>query len=114
MGRQCGFAWPLAITAAVQRDLESIPAWGQDVQSHEGRLWDLCWMASMGLRRHQNLSLTPETVPLRIAFEVILSLPHDPNPEESEAEPTPKTYDLVAEVDDEYRPVLTIAQHGED
>ena len=115
-GRECGFRWPLAITAQVHQDLESIPAWAEGIQSYAGRLWDLCWMAMMGMRRkasRSGLSLTPENPHLRIPYQVILSVAEDPCPEDT-GKQNEKVYDLVAEVDEALAPVLTIARHGED
>ncbi len=45
MAKEAGFRYPVAITAAVKHDLEDIPPTRQNIESFEGRLWDMLTVA---------------------------------------------------------------------
>ncbi len=48
--REAGFLWPVAVTVTVWALIEAIPPSKQGLQSIEGRLWDVLWMAYMAIR----------------------------------------------------------------
>lgn len=48
---QAGFVFPVALTLAVFRDVEDIPASLQGIADIDGRIWDLLWLASIAARR---------------------------------------------------------------
>ena len=57
--RETGFLWPVAVTATVWALIEAIPPSKQGIQSINGRLWDVLWMAYMAIRgaRHNDKML---------------------------------------------------------
>jgi hypothetical protein len=61
--REAGFRFPVALTAALWSVVETIPK-AHSYQDVQGRLWDVLYMASLGVRRARGGS--------RIAFELIL------------------------------------------
>jgi hypothetical protein len=52
MGREAGFRYPVAVTAAVWATIEAIPLALEGIQDIEGRLWDVLWMASLAAKQH--------------------------------------------------------------
>jgi len=50
MAREAGFRWPVAVTATVWALIEAIPERYRGLQSTDGRLWDVLWMASCAIR----------------------------------------------------------------
>ena len=48
--REAGFIFPVAITANVLHDLNNIPIPLAGIESYEGRLWDLLYMAFIRIR----------------------------------------------------------------
>jgi hypothetical protein len=51
MAREAGFAYPVAVTAAVWSTIEHIPPALKGIQDVEGRLWDVLWMARCAAKR---------------------------------------------------------------
>jgi hypothetical protein len=49
--REAGFAWPVALTAALWKDIQDIPQRLAGIASVEGRLWDVLWMGRLAARR---------------------------------------------------------------
>jgi hypothetical protein len=49
MAEEAGFRWPVAITKNLSADIADIPT-GDTLQSYEGRLWDVLWMARVNAR----------------------------------------------------------------
>jgi len=52
MAREAGFVWPVAVTQAVWALIEAIPPRYEGIQSANGRLWDVLWMAYLAIRRN--------------------------------------------------------------
>jgi len=97
MAREAGFVWPVAVTAAVWAIVEDIPARFQGIQSIEGRLWDLVWMAYCAIRQAQH----PGT---QLAYSLIMH----------HGRKTYLTLKLVTGPGDHGEPVVTIMLPGED
>lgn len=49
--KQAGFKFPVAVTAALWADIETIPASKKGFQNVQGRLWDVLWMGYIAIRR---------------------------------------------------------------
>jgi hypothetical protein len=47
MGRPVGFVRPVAVTAAVWKEINAIPPRAQGLQSVRGRTHDVLWMAAI-------------------------------------------------------------------
>lgn len=101
---EAGFAWPVAVTAAVWEDCV---AWTdadnerKNVhQDEKGRLWDVLWMAHVGARRSRGATIrftvarVPREGKVRRAQKVELIAMAGPG--------------------DNHEPVVTIMQPGED
>ena len=50
MAREAGFVWPVAVTAAVWAVIAAIPSRYRGIQSRDGRLWDVLWIAYCAIR----------------------------------------------------------------
>ena len=50
-GREAGFTIPVAVTSHVWADCVAVPEGCEGVQDESGRLWDVCWMASLAAKR---------------------------------------------------------------
>ncbi|TQF08918.1 hypothetical protein FJV41_47375 [Myxococcus llanfairpwllgwyngyllgogerychwyrndrobwllllantysiliogogogochensis] len=48
--REAGFRLPVAVTARVWGDYVAVPPLLGGTQDEAGRLWDICWMASVAVR----------------------------------------------------------------
>lgn len=62
--REAGWRWPVAVTAALWQELQTIPAKAQ-WQDWKGRLWDVVWMAAQAAKRSRGGD--------RIVFELLLT-----------------------------------------
>lgn len=101
-----GFRIPVAVTAAVWADLNSIPEWAEGWQGLRGRAHDLLWMASLAARRAAEGAS-------EVLFDVILSVAGDLEPEDGKAGML-RTYKLVCGPDDDGAPCLTVMLPEED
>jgi hypothetical protein len=105
-----GFKWPLAVTAAVWQDLNSVPEWAQGWQDVRGRTHDLLWMASVAVRRAKGNAS-------EVLFDVILCVAGDPEPADGLGEGewgSMRTYKLVCSPSDDGSPCLTLMRPDED
>ena len=95
MAQEAGFAWPVAVTAAVWALIHDIPPRFQGIQDVEGRLWDVVWMASWAARRNAGT---------QTLYSLILH----------HGRKTYATLKMVAGPGDEWEPVITIMLPNED
>ena len=51
MAREAGFTWPVAVTAEVLAVVNNIPPNLQGIQSYEGRMWDVLYLAHWAAKR---------------------------------------------------------------
>jgi len=51
LAREAGFRWPVAVTAAVWALVSDIPVSRQGLESTDGRMWDVLWMARWAAKR---------------------------------------------------------------
>lgn len=97
MAREAGFRWPVAVTAAVWALIEAIPERYRGLQSTDGRLWDVLWLASCAIRS----SATPGT---ELRYSLTLHT----------AQSSHLTLKLVTGPGDRGEPVVTIMLPEED
>lgn len=91
-----GFKIPVAVTAAVWSDVESIPSRDQGCQDVRGRAHDVLCIASLAARQNPNANA--------VTFRVLLSV----------GDKSEVIYRLVIGPGDHGEPVATIMQLGED
>ena len=56
IAKERGFKFPVAITAAVESDINNIPP-SKDYQDYEGRLWDVLHMLYMNIQSSESTSI---------------------------------------------------------
>ena len=56
MASEAGFKWPVRITQSVHK--LCTPPKSNKIQSYDGRLWDVLWMAFIAVRRVKNDHMT--------------------------------------------------------
>jgi len=95
MAHEVGFQWSVAVTQAVWAIIQEIPTRFEGIQSVDGRLWDLVWIASLAVRRNSGT----ETL-----FRLIMH----------HGQKTYQTFKLVAGPGDVGEPVITIMLPNED
>lgn len=64
--KECGFAFPVAITSAVSAECVRVPE-GCDFQDEKGRLWDVLWMARVAIQQSHAPNPTPFGVSVQTA-----------------------------------------------
>lgn len=103
MAKEAGFSIPVAVTAALWADIESIPTEsGQDTQ---GRLWDVLWMGRLAVQQAINQGHESDM----LHYELIM-----PVAGQYCAVDAPYTVKSVIGPGDRGEPVLTLMKQGED
>ena len=103
MAKEAGFSVPVAVTAALQADIEDIPSEsGQDI---EGRLWDVLWMGRLAVQQAINNGNESDM----LYYELLLPLG-------SQCSATDEPYTVKSVIGPGVRgePVLTLMKPGED
>lgn len=109
MGREAGFAWPVAVTSAAHADAIEWTDSNAGLQDTEGRAWDVMWMANHAVRslaRREHGQVGPGT---RVPFQV-MRVPNTPRA----TVPRATTLHVIVSADDDGKPCLTIALPDED
>jgi len=97
MAREAGFVWPVAVTQAVWALIEALPPRYEGIQSADGRLWDVLWMAYLAIRKARASST-------ELCYSLILH----------HGRKTYLTLKLVVGPGDQGEPVVTIMLPDED
>lgn len=109
------FAWPVLVTQAAwadcvawtEQDTERTGAAGQ---SETGRLWDVLWMAFIGIRQELRKARTPGPFTFQLDRVACEATPG----REGEVQPTRVSLKAIATLNDDGSPLLLISHPEED
>jgi hypothetical protein len=100
LAAEAGFTFPVAITAALWADIETIPEPYDVFETPEGRLWDVLFMARFAIQRSKGGGST-------LLYPLILHTDDSPGDSQYRIK-------LVCGPGDHAEPVITLMQPNED